>query len=120
MPRFLLLAAILTLVSINTNAQQPALTGKWQTPDGAVIQFGQQGGTLTARQISSKDKKNDDKIVARNVSAVSTGLFEGTVIDPKDNKAYKGRFVMNETGTELELKVKWRFISFNETWKRVK
>lgn len=115
-----LVAGILMLITLGADAQEAVLTGKWQTPDGTVIQFAQQAGTWTARQTSSKDKINDNKIVARNVSASSAGIYEGTVIDPKDNKAYKGRFFINETGTELELKVKWGFISFHETWKRIR
>ena len=66
-----------------------------------------------------KDKNNNNKVVAKELKATTAKVFEGIVIDPKDNKTYHGRFTINDSGTQLNLKVKWGFLSFNETWKRV-
>ena len=116
---FLITAIVSMLFSINARCQQADLAGKWLTPDKDVIEFYQDGKTLTGKQINSLDyKKNNNKIIARNLVSKGSGVFEGTVIDPKDNKSYKGRFIIDQDGTELELKVKWGFISFSEIWKR--
>jgi uncharacterized protein (DUF2147 family) len=117
---FLISIFVSIFFNISAQAQQSDLVGKWLTPDKDVIEFYQDGKTLTGKQISSLDyKKNNNKVIARDLIPKGTRVFEGTVIDPKDNKTYKGRFIIDEDGTELELKVKWGFMSFNETWKRV-
>ncbi|MGF7073050.1 DUF2147 domain-containing protein [Mucilaginibacter sp. 3215] len=105
-----------------SHAQQLAITGKWQTPDKDIIEFYPEGQLFTARQIGTeteKDKNNNNKIIAKELKPAAAKIFEGIVIDPKDNKTYHGWFIINDTGTELQLKVKWGFLSFNETWKRV-
>jgi len=120
---FIITTAVLVFSSINTWAQQATLVGKWITPDKDKIEFYIEGQTITGKQISTeteKNKKNNNRIIATALKTTGPMVFEGTVIDPKDNKTYKGRFTINEAGTEVELKVKWGFLSFNETWKRVK
>lgn len=113
---FLISTIVSILFSISARAQQSDLAGKWLAPDKDIIEFYQDGKTLSGRQISSLDyKKNNNKVIARDLIPKGPRVFEGTVIDPKDNKTYKGRFVIDEDGTELELKVKWGFMSFNET-----
>jgi uncharacterized protein (DUF2147 family) len=105
-----------------SHAQQAAITGKWETPDKDIIEFYAEGQVLTAKQISTeteKDENNNNKIIAKELKPTTAKVFEGIVIDPKDNKTYHGRFIINDSGTQLNLKVKWGFLSFNETWKRV-
>ena len=105
-----------------SRAQQAAITGKWETPDKDIIEFYSEGQLFTAKQVSTaneKDKINNNKIIARELKPTNAKVFEGIVIDPKDNKTYRGRFTVNEVGTELNLKVKWGFLNFNETWKRI-
>ncbi|WEA00628.1 DUF2147 domain-containing protein [Mucilaginibacter sp. SJ] len=105
-----------------SQAQQAAITGKWITPDKDVIEFYAEGQVITAKQIGTeteKDKIYNNKTIAKELKSISAKVFEGIVIDPKDNKTYRGRFTISESGTELNLKVKWGFLSFNETWKRV-
>lgn len=116
---FIIIAAILAFFGITTHAQ--TLTGKWITPDKTIIQFYIEGQTVTGKQISTEidsDKKNNNKIIAKSLRATIPQIFEGTVIDPKNGKAYRGTFTLNKEGTELELKVKWGFINFKEIWKR--
>lgn len=116
---FLITGIVSIFFSISTRAQQADLVGKWLTPDEDVIEFYQDGKTLTGKQTRSLNyKKNSNKIVARDLVPKDSRVFEGTVIDPKDNKTYKARFVINEDGTELELNVTWGLISFSETWQR--
>jgi uncharacterized protein (DUF2147 family) len=105
-----------------SRAQQVAIIGKWKTPDKDIIEFYSEGVVFTARQISAeteKDKGNNNKIIAKELKSTTEKVFEGIVIDPKDNKTYHGRFTINDSGTQLNLKVKWGFLSFNETWTRV-
>lgn len=113
---------LITFFAVNSNAQQPVLLGKWKTPDRDIIEFYPEGNSLAAKQISTEmgaDKKNNNRIVARELMQVNTRVYEGTVIDPKDAKTYHGRFTVSDSGTVLELKVKWGFLNFKETWKRV-
>jgi len=105
-----------------SRAQHAAIIGKWKTPDKDIIEFYSEGPVFTARQISAgteKDKGNNNKIIAKELKPTTAKFFEGIVIDPKDNKNYHGRFMINDSGTQLSLKVKWGFLSFNETWTRV-
>ncbi|RKR80345.1 uncharacterized protein DUF2147 [Mucilaginibacter gracilis] len=105
-----------------SRAQQVAIAGKWKTPDKDIIEFYQEGRVFMAKQINTeteKDKKDNNKIIAKDLKPVNAKIFEGIVIDPKDNKTYHGRFTISENGTELNLKVKWGFLSFNETWTRM-
>ena len=93
-----------------------------ETPDKDIIEFYPNGLLFTAKQISTeteKDKINNNKTIARGLKSTIGKVFEGIVIDPKDNKTYHGRFTINDSGTQLNLKVKWGFLSFNETWKRI-
>ncbi|MDP4208170.1 MAG: DUF2147 domain-containing protein [Bacteroidota bacterium] len=112
------IAHFLIMVSFTSWSQQAAISGKWLTPDKDIIEFYSEGQTITARQISTetvKDKKYDNKIVAKDLKPLNEKVFEGTVIDPKNDKFYHGRFTINKSGTLLELKVKWGFLNFNET-----
>lgn len=105
-----------------SHAQRAAIIGKWETPDKDIIEFYPDGQLLTAKQIGTeteKDKINNNKTIAKELKSISAKVFEGIVIDPKDNKTYHGCFTINDSGAQLNLKVKWGFLSFNETWKRV-
>lgn len=105
-----------------SHAQQLSIAGKWKTPDKDIIEFYPEGQVFTARQVSTEAKKNkgnNNKIIGKELKANGTKVFEGIVIDPKDNKTYHGRFTLSDSGAEMNLKVKWGFLSFNETWKRV-
>ncbi|MFF5383375.1 DUF2147 domain-containing protein [Pedobacter suwonensis] len=119
--QFLITTVILAFLSVNTKAQ--GITGKWIAPGNVVIQFYEDGQTFNAKQISAeteKDKIGNNKLVAKGLRVTSTNVYEGTVIDPKDDKNYKGTFIINKQGNQLELKVKWGFMSFKEIWKRDK
>lgn len=112
---------ILVFFTLATRAQQQVL-GKWETPDKDIIEFYMEGHSINGKQISAGKQdgtKNNNKIVARDLKSTSKDLFEGAVIDPKDNKIYHGRFNITDQGTKLELKVKWGFINFKEIWKRI-
>lgn len=117
---FVFIVILSVLLGLNAKAQQPALIGKWKTPDKTVIEFYLQGETITGKQISTEhNKKNNNKVVARDLRQTTTNVFEGTVIDPKNDKEYKGRFIIDEVEPELELKVTWGLITFNEIWERI-
>ncbi|AMR33092.1 hypothetical protein A0256_17560 [Mucilaginibacter sp. PAMC 26640] len=116
------LTLFVVFLSCICSAQQAAITGRWETPDKDIIEFYPDGAFFSAKQISTsseKDKINNNKIIARELRLTINKVFDGIVIDPKDNKTYHGQFTVNENGTELNLKVKWGFLSFKETWKRI-
>ena len=120
--QFLMTTVFSVFFGLISHAQQAAIIGKWETPDKDIIEFYPNGLLFTAKQISTeteKDKINNNKTIARGLKSTTGKVFEGIVIDPKDNKTYHGRFTINDSGTQLNLKVKWGFLSFNETWKRI-
>ena len=116
------IALILSIFSLSLRAQQTTISGKWQTPNKDIIEFFNEGQSMTGKQIGTEaenDKKYNNKIVVKELKSVETKVFEGTVIDPKTDKTYHGRFTINESGAQLELKIKWGFLSHSEVWKRV-
>jgi uncharacterized protein (DUF2147 family) len=120
--QIIMIAVFSVFFGLISHAQQAAIIGKWQTPDKDIIEFYPEGQVLTAKQISTeaeKDKINNNKTIAKELKSTTAKVFEGIVIDPKDNKTYHGRFTINDSGTQLTLKVKWGFLSFNETWTKV-
>jgi hypothetical protein len=38
------------------------------------------------------------------------------LIDPSSKKEYNATWVLSNDGKSVQLKVKWGFINFNETW----
>ena len=124
MYKYLVLAvASLFGVTFAATAQQAAILGKWRTSDNDIIEFYPAGAVFGATQISTeleKDKKYNGKVVARDLKQVNPLEFDGTVIDPADNKVYTGRFIVATDKNSLNLKIKWGFLTHNETWQRVK
>lgn len=81
---------IAALSFLQVQAQQSALLGKWRTPEQTIVEFYSQGQAVTGKLIiSENNKSNNDKVIARDVKATSSTTFEGTVIDPKNNKNYQ-------------------------------
>ncbi|MBV8389580.1 MAG: DUF2147 domain-containing protein [Mucilaginibacter sp.] len=116
------IALILSLFSLSSRAQQTVISGKWQTPNKDFIEFYSEGSAMIGKQVGTEaenDKKYNNKIVVKELKSVETKVFEGTVVDPKTDKTYHGRFTINESGAQLELKIKLGFLSHNEVWKRV-
>lgn len=120
---FLITTTILLFLFTASHGQQAGLSGKWLTPDGAVISFNSEGNIFTGKQTSAaleKDRKQNGKTVGKDIKAKGQNIFEGTVINPENDKSYNGRFTINPASDALELKVKWGFFNFKETWKRIK
>jgi uncharacterized protein (DUF2147 family) len=81
---------IAALSFLQVQGQQSALLGKWRTPEQTIVEFYSQGQAVTGKLIiSENNKSNNDKVIARDVKAISSTTFEGTVIDPKNNKSYQ-------------------------------
>ena len=117
---FLICTIVLLLCSISIRAQQADLVSKWLTPEKDTIEFFQTGKTLTGKQISSLNyPQNNNKIIAWELVAKTSRIFEGTVIDFRKNKTYKCQFIIDKDGTELEMKVQWFFLTYTENWTRV-
>jgi uncharacterized protein (DUF2147 family) len=112
------------MASVNTHAQTSKIVGKWLTPDKVILEFNSCGNAFCAKQISAEkdsDKKSNGKQIAKDlvISKENSNIFNGTVIDPSNEKTYKGIFTISEDGKTLNLKVKWGFINFNEKWTRI-
>ena len=116
--------AILLVLATQVSAQtvNDKLLGKWLTKDNAVVEFFISGTTLSFKQISAKkekDKKDNGKILGKNIANSSGKEFKGIVINPDNNKEYSSVFIVSDDGKKLLLKVKWGFINFNEDWVKV-
>lgn len=115
---FIRTVAFLLFLNTSVRAQQRSLIGEWLTPYREVIEFYEDGEILTAKKTSTEKDNCKSIILARDIKETSAGIFEGVLIDPKNGKTYKARFILNQFETELEVKIKWGLISFSQSWKR--
>ena len=116
---FLGCTIVFLLCSISIRAQQADLVSKWLTPEKDTIEF-YHGKTLTGKQASSLNyPQNNNKIIACELVAKTSRIFEGTIIDFRKNKTCKCQFIIDKDGTELEMKVQWFFLTYTENWTRV-
>ncbi len=125
MYRYFVLAFAFALgLNSAVHAQQAAILGKWKTSDKDIIEFYSiNATTIGAKQISTeteKDKPYNGAVVGKDLKQVNPLEFDGTVIDPSDNKVYNGRFIIAADHSSVELKIKWGFLTHSETWTRVK
>ncbi len=116
--------ALLFTISTQLFAQKDSenLVGKWQTEDNAIVEIFKTGSSFSIKQVSSpkeKDKVNNGKIITKELVFAENTDYKGIVIDPSNNKEYKGLFTVAADGKSLKLKIKWGFINFNETWKKI-
>jgi uncharacterized protein (DUF2147 family) len=119
-----LIFILMTSVMSSVIAQSPTLLGQWRTPDKAVIMFYSCDNALCAKQVSAEkddDKAFNGKDIAKNFVQSKDQLTNwiGTIIDPSNNKTYKGVFSLSADGKTLSLRVKWGLLSFNEKWSKV-
>lgn len=116
--------ALLFTISTQLFAQKNGenLNGKWQTEDNTIVEITKTGNYFSIKQVSSpkeKDKLNNGKIIGKELVFSENTDYKGIVIDPSNNKEYKGLFTIAADGKSLKLKVKWGFINFSETWKKI-
>jgi uncharacterized protein (DUF2147 family) len=107
--------------SIFAQASNEKLVGKWKTEDKVIVEFAKNGTSLTVKQISAekeKDRKDNGKMIGKDIVFSSGDEFKGTVIDPSNGKEYKGTWIMAADGKSVKLKVKWGLLNFSETWIR--
>jgi uncharacterized protein (DUF2147 family) len=98
------------------------LIGKWQTEDNTILEISKTGSSTIIKQMSTlkeKEKKNNGKIIAKELAYVKGADYKGIVIDVSNNKEYNAVFSLALDGKSLNLKVKWGIMSFNETWKKL-
>lgn len=116
--------ALLLFFSVQSIAQKNGenLLGKWQTEDNTVIEVFKNGNSFSAKQLNAykeKERIHNGKIIAKNLYLSAENDYKGIVIDPSNNKEYSALFIVATDKKSLILKVKWGFINFNETWKKL-
>ena len=98
------------------------ILGKWLTKDEVVMEVSANGNALYVKQVSAKNEKNkkdNGKIVGKNITNSSGKEFKGIIIDPDNNKEYSSIFTISADGKKLLLSIKWGFMSFSENWYKV-
>jgi uncharacterized protein (DUF2147 family) len=120
----MLFTVFLITVSSQLFAQKnvETLLGKWKTEDNTIIEIFKNGNTVSIKQISAskeKEKINNGKIIGKDFLYSEKTEYKGTVINPENNKEYKAVLILAADSKSLKLKVKWGFLSFNETWNRL-
>lgn len=98
------------------------ISGQWLTEDRVTLEMTKTGNKYAAVQIQchlSKDHRHNGKIIAKDLTEIKAGVFEGTVIDPDDGKSYKALWTLSGDQKQLTLKVKWGFVNYTESWKRI-
>lgn len=116
---------VLLLVTIAANtfgqAATEKLIGKWKTEDNAIVEFYKASNVLIVKQLSAEkeeDKKYNGKQISKAVVPTSSNEFQSIVIDPSDDKEYKGTWILAADGKSLVLKVKWGLINISEKWSK--
>jgi uncharacterized protein (DUF2147 family) len=115
---------LLIVISTQIFAQIPQdkFLGKWLTKDKATVEVTKVGNSYSIKQIDAvteKDKKEDGKIIGKDIQRETEIQYKGLVIDPSNGKDYKATWIISSNGKNVELKVKWGFINFNETWSKL-
>jgi uncharacterized protein (DUF2147 family) len=116
--------ALLLTISTQLFAQKKGenIVGKWQTEDNTILEVFKTGNSFSIKQLvasKEKEKINNGKIIGKEFVFSNDTDNKGIVIDPSNNKEYKSLISVDEDGKSLKLKVKWGFINFNETWKKM-
>ncbi len=116
--------AMILAISTQLYAQKngETLVGKWQTEDKTIVEIFKTGNSFSIKQMSAineKEKVNIGKTIGKEFAFSENTDYKGIVIDPSNNKEYKGLFTVAADGKSLKLKVRWGFINFNETWKKI-
>jgi uncharacterized protein (DUF2147 family) len=92
------------------------------TEDKTMVEIFKNGNSFFVKQISAiseKEKVNIGKMIGKELIFNEKSDYKGIVVDPSNNKEYKALFTVADDGKSLRLKVKWGFIGFNETWKKM-
>jgi uncharacterized protein (DUF2147 family) len=109
----------LLVLFVSAGQATDPLTGRWKTEDNAIVEIVKTtANTYIIRQVDAEkksDKQYNGKLIGQDFSRTSDG-YTGTLIDPSDNKTYKGKLILSSDGKTIQIKVKWGFISFNEKW----
>jgi uncharacterized protein (DUF2147 family) len=117
------LALLLTLSSqLFAQKNGENLIGKWQTEDNTILEVSKNGNSFSIKQMSAikeKEKVNIGKTIGKDFIFSENSEYKGLVIDLSNNKEYKALLTVAGDGKSLKLKVKWGFIGFNETWKKM-
>ncbi|MEF2551728.1 DUF2147 domain-containing protein [Aurantimonas sp. A2-1-M11] len=95
MKTILLAAAAAVALGTSAMAAEP-IVGKWRAPGGGIVQVSDCGGAYCAEVISGQHK---GKSVGR--MSGSGAQYDGEVTDPRDDRTYSGRAVIQ--GDRLEL-----------------
>lgn len=99
-----------------------AILGKWLTEDYTILEVMQIDKSICIKQLSTnkeKEKIHNGKLIGKGLVTSNKTEYNGVVIDPSNSKEYKGLFTLSADGKSLNLKVKWGFLNFNETWKKL-
>jgi len=79
------------------------------------------GAGYAAKQIDKPDpkkKQDNGKIIAKDMIVFDNKLT-GTVISTTNGKEYPASWEISNDRSSLALKIKWGFLSFSDTWKRI-
>lgn len=122
-PKIVILAILLTLsTQLFAQKKGESIVGKWQTEDNTILEIFKTNNSFSIKQLvasKEKEKINNGKIIGKEFVFSDNTDSKGIVIDPSNNKEYKGSISVAEDGKSIKLKVKWGFINFNETWKKI-
>lgn len=117
----IILTVLSQLISGLAFAQADAdeFVGKWLTKSKSVLEIKKRGNHFTLTQnsaIDEKKKENNGKRLSDEIIRKAPNEFKGILIDPSSKKEYNATWVLSSDGKSVQLKVKWGFINFNETW----
>ncbi|MDN3671997.1 DUF2147 domain-containing protein [Flavobacterium branchiarum] len=114
-----LTAFLFFICSAYGQTNEDKFTGKWLSKDKMIVEVYKAGKGFNIKQLESpkpKEKKNNGKVVAKNILETSKGEYKGTSIDLTDDKEYQSIWIISDEGKSLTFKLKWGFIWHSESW----
>jgi len=99
-----------------------SVVGKYhEEKHSLTIEMFRDGSTYSARQIDTPEeqkKKYNGQLIAKNISIAGTKL-SGIVISNTNGKEYPATWMISTDQNSLALKIKWGFLSFSDTWRKI-
>lgn len=104
-------AAILLATSATALSAEP-IVGQWRAPGGGIVKVSSCGKAFCAAVISGKHKGK-----SAGQMRGTDGRYAGTVTDPRDNRTYSGRAIVE--GDRLKLTgCALKILCKTQTWVR--
>lgn len=114
-PRFATIATLAAILMMASNAfAADPIVGKWLSEEGTTMSITACGASVC---VKAENGEHAGKAVGR-LDAAGAGRYRGTLIDPRVNKSYTGKAVLNGGLLTMSGCVLGGLICQGQTWTR--